>query len=388
MDADSMGSLKILILHNIMFSHYKAKVFSELAKLQETNKINIFVVQIATTEKQRPILGEIDYSIHRYPYKLLFDLPLEKVPWYKHIYAIVQVLVDYEYDVIVIPGYIYLFCWAAMAISIIRGKKLILAFDSTEMDNVRKPWKENVKKFFIRRFSSYLCYGTKSKSYLIKLGANHRNIFIRCQATDNQTIFDEYCNSQNNRACNLSKMGLPNMNFIYVGRLIKEKNIITLLAAYGAFKYNNPYGNDWGLIIVGDGPEREMLTGWVADNDIKDVCFVGGKTWKEVPKYYALSDVFVLPSISEAWGLVVNEAMTCGLPVIVSNKCGAVPDLVHDNENGFTFDPLNIKQLEGLLSYFANNKDFVKKMGKQSRDIISHYTPENAAMQMVKGILS
>lgn len=383
-----MRRIKILLIHNIMWSHYKAKIFSELAKLQDIGNFELLVIQVAATEKGRTTIGAIDPSIHKYPYKLLFEAPFEEIPWYKLAYSTIKTMLARDFDVIVIPGYAYSFCWVSMIIAKAKRKKLVMSFDSTEIDKPRIVWKECIKKYFMKGFSSYLCYGTKSKEYLMKLGAAPQNIFIRCQATDNQTILDNYLIARDDRSRRLAELRLPAMNFIYVGRLSKEKNLMCLLTAFKAFKQNNIAAREWGLIIVGDGPERAFLSSWVLYNKVNDVCFVGGKSWREVPVYFTLSDVLVLPSLSECWGLVVNEAMVCGLPVIVSNKCGAAFDLVHEKMNGFTFNPLDVNELEERLSYFANNKTAIPRMSQHSLDIISSYSPEVAAKQILNGILN
>jgi glycosyltransferase involved in cell wall biosynthesis len=171
-----------------------------------------------------------------------------------------------------------------------------------------------------------------------------------------------------------------------VGRLSSEKNVETLLSAFSKLKSENTLAGNWGLIIVGDGPERQNLTKMVTDGNIPNVYFAGGKSWKEVPVFYALSSVFVLPSLSEPWGLVANEAMVCGLPVILSSRCGAAYDILDNGANGFMFDPLDVSELAGRLSYFVDNQDEIERMGANSQHIISGYTPLHAAEQMKQGI--
>ena len=166
----------------------------------------------------------------------------------------------------------------------------------------------------------------------------------------------------------------------------QEKNIKMLINTFCEVE-KNKNSKDWGLIIVGDGPQKEELLKLVNNLELKnDVFFIGAKSWKEVVDFYTISDVFILPSISEPWGLVVNEAMICGLPVIVSKRCGSYWDLVKEGINGFGFDPFNQKELEGIMLKFINNEVDMKKMGEESRNIIKDYTPENAAKQMLIGI--
>jgi len=378
---------KVLIIHNILWSHYKAKVFSELYKLCTKNNYGFLVIQIALNEKGRKKLGDIDLCIHQYPYKLLFESSMEDISKIRGIYKITKEIYTYKPDLIVLPGYSHLLYWVALFIEkfILRGR-VVISIDSTEYDNPKQYYKEHAKKLFIRFCDYAFCYGTKSKEYVVKLGMSPEKVIIRFQATDNQTIENVYNGYKSERDYLISKNGFKKYNFIYVGRLSKEKNVETLIKAFRLLKDSIIESKDWGLILVGDGERKEYLINLVKDLNARDVFFVGGKSWKEVPIYYALSDVFVLPSISEPWGLVVNEAMVCELPVIVSYRAGAAYDLVREGENGFVFDPFNEQDLLEKMSFFVKNPDKIKEMGKCSKKIIAEYTPENAAYQMFKGI--
>jgi glycosyltransferase involved in cell wall biosynthesis len=216
---------------------------------------------------------------------------------------------------------------------------------------------------------------------------SEKNTFIRYQATDNETIEKIYLEKIRFREeLKITYKINKKFNFIYVGRFSPEKNLKMLINSfYEVKKLEN--SKDWGIIIVGDGPQKEELFKLVNSLGLNnDVFFVGGKSWKEVVDFYTISDVFILPSISEPWGLVVNEAMICGLPVIVSKRCGSYWDLVKEGVNGFGFDPFNQKELEKIMLKFINNEVDIRKMGEESRNIIKDYTPENAAKQMFIGI--
>ncbi len=377
---------RILLLHNILWSHYKATVFSELNKLMEDNLCELLVIQFAMTERQRKALGEIDLTNHNYPYKLLFNASIEEIPWYRQALEIFKELRTHRFSVIIIPGYAYVICWCALFYSILTRKKIIVSFDSTEIDNPKSWWKEPIKRWFINKCDASMCYGDKSREYLIKLGMSPNNIYTRCQATDNQKVAEIHSVAILNREFNLIQGNLCLHNFIYVGRLSKEKNLEILLSAYTKVKLGNEHAADWGLIIVGDGPEKEALQQLVGKVGARDVCFTGGLPWEEIPKYHALSDVLVLPSMSEPWGLVVNEAMACGLPVLVSNHCGSAYELVSEGENGFTFDPRDGRDLQKKLAFFVDQPQAVKRMGEQSRRTIVDYSPQKAARQMMNCI--
>jgi glycosyltransferase involved in cell wall biosynthesis len=136
---------------------------------------------------------------------------------------------------------------------------------------------------------------------------------------------------------------------------------------------------------LGTGEQKPILQKQVAEKNIKNVFFFEGVNWQEVPIYLSLSDVLVLPSYSEPWGLVVNEAMACGLPVLVSEKCGSAYDLVQSGVNGFTFSPLDVKEISENLLKFMNDEVDIAEMAKASKKIIQEYSPENVAKEMFEG---
>ena len=102
----------------------------------------------------------------------------------------------------------------------------------------------------------------------------------------------------------------------------------------------------------------------------------GFKQYRELPAYYGLAGAFVLASTEEQWGLVVNEAMASGLPVVVSDRCGCAPDLVREGETGFTFDPSGPAELAALLGRVAGDAGLRRRMGAAAREAVSAWGPE------------
>jgi glycosyltransferase involved in cell wall biosynthesis len=101
---------------------------------------------------------------------------------------------------------------------------------------------------------------------------------------------------------------------------------------------------------------------------------LGFKNQSELPSLFDLCDVFILPSIHEQWGLIVNEVMNAGCAVIVSDDVGCHADLVEDGVNGFTFPGLDVDALSGFLRRFVDDPSLAERMGQQSRRIIAHYS--------------
>ena len=132
------------------------------------------------------------------------------------------------------------------------------------------------------------------------------------------------------------KYGLQDKKvFLFVGRLTEVKNVSLLIKSFAALKKQR---EDIALALVGDGDLREELTALVKVLDCPDIHFFGYVGFPQNVEFYKLADVFVLPSLHEPWGLVVNEAMIMGLPVIVSSKVGCRKDLVAQGENGLIFE--------------------------------------------------
>ncbi len=140
-------------------------------------------------------------------------------------------------------------------------------------------------------------------------------------------------------------------------------------------------------MIVGDGPQRGRLLQVEREEQLEGVIWAGSKQAEELPPYYCFAGCFVLPSILEPWGLVMNEAMVSGLPVIVSNRCGCACDLVRDGLNGFVFDPTNVAQLGQLMFQMATkSREQRYAMGQTSRTIISGWSPEQWARQVARAV--
>ncbi len=136
----------------------------------------------------------------------------------------------------------------------------------------------------------------------------------------------------------------------------------------------------WSLVILGDGelrPQLEEERGRLGLNQW--VLMPGFKQYEELPAWYGLASGFVHASTVEQWGLVVNEAMATGLPVLVSKRCGCARDLVREGVNGFTFDPFDVEELSRRMYDLAHGDVDRASMGRASREIIAHWGPERFA---------
>ncbi len=376
--------MKILIVHNQLWAHYKAIIFNELQELIVLNKTDLLlVVQMASIEKSRVNLGNSDNSIHQYPYKLLHEGILEDVGLWQRVSGIIKAIQAFRPDIVNLTGYYDFASWAVLFYCKISSIKTILSNESTADDHARNKVKEFFKSLIIKQFDGYFNFGTLSKNYLLGLGVQPEKMLVNRNCVDNETLKNTYQNCLPKRIDRQKALNLASKNFIFVGRLIDYKNILVFLEAFGIAQ--SKLEGNWGVIILGDGEQKEDLQQFVKEKNIQYISFQKGVSWQQVPEYLALSNVLVLPSYSEPWGLVVNEAMACGLPVIVSEKCGCAIDLVKNGSNGFIFSPNNIEQLTTILLKFMNQEVDFKQMGQISEKIIQAYSPENVAKEMYEG---
>ena len=142
------------------------------------------------------------------------------------------------------------------------------------------------------------------------------------------------------------------------------------------------------MVLVGSGPQERQLQEMVRADEIPGVHFAGWKQYDAVPPYYALASCLVLASVSETWGLVVNEAMACGLPVLVSERCGWVPELCREGETGYRFAPDSVDELAGLMVRVSSDSAQLSAFGEASRRIISSFTPQIWAKKFKTCILA
>jgi glycosyltransferase involved in cell wall biosynthesis len=145
---------------------------------------------------------------------------------------------------------------------------------------------------------------------------------------------------------------------------------------------------DLHLLILGDGPLRSDLEAQVEALGLKNyVLLPGASDYSELPSRYGLAEAFIHASSVEQWGLVVNEAMAAGLPVLVSSACGCVPQLVHPGINGFRFDPGTSSSIAAVITQFMNLQPIQRRrMGQASRRLVSGFGPEAFAAGLTAAV--
>jgi len=285
-------------------------------------------------------------------------------------------------DVIAIPGYSSREALLALYWSIKNNVKRILMSESTLYDEERKFFKEFVKSEIIKFYDSAIVGGFRQKEYLEHLKFN-AEIFFGYAVVDNK-YFESQVKKLKPYASEIKKKYGINRDFFLVScRFLPRKNFLNLINAYKL--YIESTENIFDLVILGDGPDFERIKKLIRDYSLEDyIHLMGFIQYDGIVEFYTSARVFIHPSLREQWGLVVNEAMASGLPVIVSNKCGCTPNLVKECVNGYLFDPEKPEELCKLMLKASEDIRLLEQMGENSRSIISSLTPELFAENILK----
>lgn len=270
-----------------------------------------------------------------------------------------RVLSRLQPDAVVHIGYGSRFIWLFALACRKFGIPSILSLIAAPPRGSKRIWKEAAKRLICRSlFGSVMTPGSLGARYAKELGFPKNLVFTVGNVVDN----DHFSNS------NSTPPG--SKCFAFMGRMAPEKNLGNLLEAYRDFRIR---GGNWGLQLAGDGPLKDQLV--QAARYLPKIDFHPWLDYKDTPGFLKSSNALILPSIHEPWGLVVNEAMAAGLPVLVSAHCGCCPELVHDHVNGLRFEPQRPQSIADAMSKIANlSQAELSVLGGNSRTIISEFS--------------
>ena len=292
-------------------------------------------------------------------------------------------------DVVAVNGWNNFGSLVAANCCVRRGIPMVVMSESSRQDEPRTWWKEAIKRRIVGLYSAALVGGQHHVEYLVELGMPRERVFTGYDVVDNAYFREKTEAIRSQRSEVREKYGLPENYFLASARFIEKKNLATLISAYAEYRNTSDVRdqkldvNDsktcWDLVLLGDGPLREALNSQLSTLNLNEqVHLPGFEPYDELPVYYALAKAFVHASTTEQWGLVVNEAIASGLPVIVSERCGCAPELI--NGNGFTFNPTNERELTARLLHMALLSDQERKhLGENSYRIGANFAAERFA---------
>jgi glycosyltransferase involved in cell wall biosynthesis len=372
---------RVVILTEII-APYRIPVFNALARNPEIDLRVIFLAETDPSIRQWKVYAEeIEFAYEVLPswrtrfskYHLLLN---QRVP---------QALRKAEPHAIVCGGYNYLASWQALRWARRNHVPFLLWCESTANDQrAGHRITESLKKSFFDKCDGCIVPGRSAREYVCQMGVATDKIHTAPNAVDNQLFADRAAYARRDATTLRVKLNLPSRYFLFAGRLVKSKGVLDLWEAYGSLKED--VRSRIGLVFAGEGPLRSELERIARTISPGSVIFAGFVHRDDLANYYALADCLVFPTRSDPWGLVVNEAMACGLPVICGRSAGCAADLV--KANGRIVDPRNIDHLAQAMEEVASNATLRLSMSHESLRIIRSYSPEICADGIAEGVLS
>jgi glycosyltransferase involved in cell wall biosynthesis len=261
-----------------------------------------------------------------------------------------------------------------------KNRKPVIIFDDVRPEDVpRNPLVDYIKRLIYGQVEAVLCPAASWTDAFRHWNFRPEQLFFGVDVVDNGfwSTADPYGPPPDGMT------EWPPPFLLVAGRQIPAKNLCFLLQAYESYRVMTGE-NCLPLVMIGEGPERKMIEDHIRSTDLKGVYLFPFVNPEELRAFYQHAAALVLPSSSETWGLVVNEAMAAGLPVLVSKACGCASVLVKEEVNGYTFHPDRLDQLVAVFLSFTN-KDAARRasMGEASRQIIRSWGLD----QFVKGSL-
>jgi 1,2-diacylglycerol 3-alpha-glucosyltransferase len=295
--------------------------------------------------------------------------------------AMVEALNEVQPDALGLVGYARPESMAAAHWARRQGRQAILMSESQAIDRPHTWWKELIKIQRVRQFDAALVGGPAHRDYLVELGMPANRIALGYNAVDNDYFATR---AEFWRESPTGRTGLPGAPFfLTVCRFAPEKNLIRLVRAYSRYRAQCDPPAAWDLVLCGDGPSA----GEVEDAITQSGC----ARWIHRPgflqadalsRYYAHAAAFVLPSLSEPWGLVVNEAAASGLPLLVSSRAGCSTTLVPEppGTTGSRFNPTDVEEMATKLAWMAaTSAEDRQAMSLRAAEIVSSWGPDRFA---------
>ncbi len=238
----------------------------------------------------------------------------------------------------------------------------------------RRRWKEALKSRVLPAADAILTAGKDGRAFARQYGVKDDRIHCIPHVID----FDHYARGADvppaRREDFRRELGIRGVTFAYVGRIWTGKGLDYLVDAFASLQRQD--AGEVSLLLVGDGRDEELLRTRARERALRNVIFTGFQTEEALPRFYAASDVFVFPTLGDPFGMVVLEAMACGLPVIATTASGEIEERVEDGKNGFLVPPADSGALLACMTSLLGDPELRRRMGRASAEKVAGQTPE------------
>lgn len=373
-----------LVLITGIISPYRIPVFNELASRGDVDLRVIFLADTNPLTRQWLVYkDEIRFRYEVLPsYRFRAGGRSLVLNW-----GMTRALRRAEPAAIICGGYNDIASWRALAWARSHRVPFVLWAESNLHDQRRgHAAVEALKRAFVKRCDRFAVPGSASAQYLKTYGARDADIETAPNAVDTELFSRQAERARDDGGRARERLGLPARYFLFVGRLLPGKGIFDLVDAYQTLAPE--IKSLTKLVFVGDGPSRQQLEQRARSAGPGSIQLAGFVHREQLGSYYGLADAFIFPTHSDPWGLVVNEAMACGLPVIATDVAGATADLVKDGWNGYVVRAGDIGGLAAAMKSISEHGELRNFMGRRSREHIENYSPAKCAEGLARAALA
>ena len=382
---------------------YQVPVFRELAQRQDLD-LTVLYAMLPNSATQGAGFGvafEWDIPLlEGYRYQVLKNMsPSPSVTTFRGCDTpdIERVLRELHLDAVIVNGWVVKTCLQTLRAA--KGLK-IPCIVRGEANNLRKRpwWKRLLQRQLVRRYDAVCPIGKANRDFYRSHGVPEERMFDSPYCVENERFARAAASAAPHRAELRARWNIPQnvVCYLYCGKFEHKKHPIELVEAFLQAHFRvgaeNP-SQSIHLLMVGDGELRSECQSRFSsyhatcDSKFPAVTFTGFLNQTQIVEAYVAADVLVLPSdAGETWGLVVNEAMACGLPAIVSNEVGCASDLIEENVTGWTFISGKWQQLTQLFDTVASQSDRLPTMADACRKMVAAYSPEKAACGIAEAV--
>ena len=326
-----------------------------------------------------PFTGEKLYDTYERSFKKYNYEKGKKIPF---THGLIRTMWKINPDVLITEGF---FQWTPLVLlySILRHKPVFMGYERTchteRNAGLIKKMHRRLTNLFIK---GYLVNGSETTKYLESLGISDEKIFVGGMSADSEGLVNAIKNFSEEEKNDFRKRYKHKNGLIYLfsGQIVKRKGVKYLLEAW--MEHIKRHADDT-LVLIGYGDLYDRFKAQYAD--VPSIFLEGRVEYDDVYKYYAIADVFVLPTIEDNWSLVIPEAMACGLPVATSIYNGCYPELVKKDVNGITFDTFKKESIVEALDYF-HHRD-LKELGRNSIELEKPFNTYNCAQREYEAIV-
>jgi glycosyltransferase involved in cell wall biosynthesis len=287
--------------------------------------------------------------------------------------------------IVVIHGWQFFTYVMALFVARCRGHKVWYRIETPiqQYGKIGKLKRFILKNVFFKLVDKFLYIGENNKAFYKKFNIDNSRLIFAPYAVDNNRFISDsnLFQSKIDEIKNELNLPLNKKIILFSGKLIWQKNPLLLLKAFHKMNNENAI-----LVYVGDGVLRDDLESYIKSNSLCNVYITGFVNQGQISKYYAICDLFVLCSVSETWGLSVNEAMCFSKPVIVSSQCGCAEDLVKEGLNGFKLFTTTDEELTEKMNIILNKNFAIKVAGENSLSLVKQYKFSTTSANIFKEI--